>query len=88
MIIYNGAFRGKKLGVLTYYAPFPPGTFPTSPRETVVPAPSDVFEDSPGGASQDAPLSMRADAASSEARSFPIAAALVAAGAMIAALVA
>jgi hypothetical protein len=87
MLFYNGAFRGKKLGVLTYYAPYPPGTFPTSPRETVAPAPSEVFEARPGGVSQDAPLSMRADAASSEARSFPLAAAVVAAGAMITALV-
>lgn len=88
MLIYHGAFRGKKLGVMTYYAPYPPGTFPTSPRQTVVPAASAIFDAAAdGGSGGDVPFSMRPDAAASEVRSFPIAAAVVAAGTMIAALV-
>lgn len=90
MLIYNGAFRGKKLGVMTYYTDFPPGNFgATAPRATVVPAPASAFE-AAADPSQDVPLSMRPAAGAEafiDARPFPIAAVVVAAGALFASLV-
>jgi hypothetical protein len=89
VLIYNGAFRGKKLGVMTYYAAFPPGNFgATTPQAPVVAAPASAFE--APAASQDVPLSMR-PAAGADAligsRGFPVAAAVVAAAALVASLV-
>jgi hypothetical protein len=89
VLVYNGAFRGKKLGVMTYYTPFPPSAYPGGAQASAVPAAASSFEAPVYDDSLNVPTSMRpASASAAEGRSFPVGAALVAALALVAAFVA
>lgn len=104
MLVYHGAFRGKRMGVMTYvtafpgrsaqavYQPYPQGSGRSaSARPALSPAPRPVDEGSSSALEFDVPASMRPldpVAGAGPEGAFSVAAAVLAIGSIFTALVA